>query len=285
MSNLTAHPLSRSGIAARADLDTPECRELLRILEREQEQFLLRENAFRSPEYQWPRDALHTWSRVWEYPYVYFHLQQRLAKQRVDSRLLVVDVGTGVTFFPFAVANLGFDVICTDIDPICVRDLRRAVEVIAPSVGRVKVQQIERGVLPIGDAQADVVTCISVLEHIPDFQRTIAEMGRVIKPGGLLLLTIDLDLRGDSEIGPGKHRELIQWLDSQFLPACADTTVHPGDLLTTTNSLYPIQIRSGMRRYKFQMKQKLRACIGRQPSPLVSKMLTVQGLVLSRKSV
>jgi len=53
------------------------------------------------------------------------------------------------------------------------------------------------GVQVIGDAQAlgildetfDVVLCTEVLEHIPDPQRAIDEIYRVLAPGGQLLLT------------------------------------------------------------------------------------------------
>lgn len=53
------------------------------------------------------------------------------------------------------------------------------------------------GVQVLGDAQAlglsssafDVVLCTEVLEHLPEPQRAIDEMFRVLKPGGTLLLT------------------------------------------------------------------------------------------------
>jgi SAM-dependent methyltransferase len=53
------------------------------------------------------------------------------------------------------------------------------------------------GVRVIGDAQAlgiaddsfDVVLCTEVLEHLPEPQRAVDEMFRVLRPGGLLLLT------------------------------------------------------------------------------------------------
>ena len=53
------------------------------------------------------------------------------------------------------------------------------------------------GVQVIGDAQAlgiadhvfDVVLCTEVLEHLPEPQRAIDEMFRVLRPGGTLLLT------------------------------------------------------------------------------------------------
>lgn len=39
------------------------------------------------------------------------------------------------------------------------------------------------------DASFDVITCISTLEHIPDFNKAISEMTRLLKPGGFLILT------------------------------------------------------------------------------------------------
>jgi SAM-dependent methyltransferase len=54
-----------------------------------------------------------------------------------------------------------------------------------------------RGVRVIGDAQAlgiadasfDVVLCTEVLEHLPEPQKAIDEIFRVLRPGGTLLLT------------------------------------------------------------------------------------------------
>lgn len=43
--------------------------------------------------------------------------------------------------------------------------------------------------LGIRDASVDVVLCTEVLEHVPDPQRAIDEMYRVLVPGGQLLLT------------------------------------------------------------------------------------------------
>ena len=41
--------------------------------------------------------------------------------------------------------------------------------------------------LPVGDASADVVYCVDVLEHVDDLDAVIAETARVLKPGGLYL--------------------------------------------------------------------------------------------------
>ena len=69
------HPFDRSGLATLSDIETAEWRELYAVMEKEQAEVLAQESRFRSLEYKWPRDPLHNWSRVWEYPYVYHHLR------------------------------------------------------------------------------------------------------------------------------------------------------------------------------------------------------------------
>jgi len=44
--------------------------------------------------------------------------------------------------------------------------------------------------LPFADASFDIVTCLDVIEHVEDDQKAITEIARVIRPGGLLILTV-----------------------------------------------------------------------------------------------
>jgi SAM-dependent methyltransferase len=44
--------------------------------------------------------------------------------------------------------------------------------------------------LPFPDATFDVVTCLDVVEHTPDDRATLAELWRVTRPAGLLLVTV-----------------------------------------------------------------------------------------------
>jgi len=50
-------------------------------------------------------------------------------------------------------------------------------------------------VLPFPDASFDAVLCTEVVEHIPDPTETIREIRRVLKPGGLLIVTIPWSAR------------------------------------------------------------------------------------------
>jgi SAM-dependent methyltransferase len=47
--------------------------------------------------------------------------------------------------------------------------------------------------LPLADRCADLVVCLDVIEHLDDDVLALAEMGRVLKPGGRLLLAVPAD--------------------------------------------------------------------------------------------
>jgi SAM-dependent methyltransferase len=46
--------------------------------------------------------------------------------------------------------------------------------------------------LPIEDAAFDVVLCTQVLEHVPEPARVLAELARVLRPGGRIYLSVPL---------------------------------------------------------------------------------------------
>lgn len=46
--------------------------------------------------------------------------------------------------------------------------------------------------IPVEDESFDVAICTEVIEHVPDPISAVKEMGRLLKPGGLLLLTAPL---------------------------------------------------------------------------------------------
>ncbi|MDX6714556.1 MAG: hypothetical protein QOH30_1114 [Baekduia sp.] len=52
----------------------------------------------------------------------------------------------------------------------------------------VRVGRVEQ--LPFADGTFDVVTCLDVIEHTPDDRASLAELRRVARPGGLLLVTV-----------------------------------------------------------------------------------------------
>lgn len=229
-----------TGFSARTDLEENDWKVCFDVLEQEQAEFLKYEHNFRSKEYRWPRDPLHAWSRLWEYPYVYHHLQKIQGRKSVE-KLQILDFGSGVTFFPFAVAKLGCNVTCADIDPVVAVDIPVAAKLIQPTLGNVNVALIQNGRIPVESESQDVVYCISVLEHIPNFESVIDEIARVLKPDGQLILTVDIDLRGNFELGVDEFERLQAKLDKYFMKKHPERPVHPCNLLTTANSPYHIK--------------------------------------------
>jgi SAM-dependent methyltransferase len=58
----------------------------------------------------------------------------------------------------------------------------------ARGVGEVVIGRLEQ--LPWSAEAFDLITCLDVLEHTPDDRVTLAELRRVTRPGGRLLLTV-----------------------------------------------------------------------------------------------
>ena len=53
--------------------------------------------------------------------------------------------------------------------------------------------------IPVADASFDVILCTEVLEHLPEPIRAVTEFGRIVRPGGKILITAPL--------GSGLHQE------------------------------------------------------------------------------
>ena len=71
-------------------------------LERFSDQFVAETRPFlKDYRRRWVTDPLHQWSRQWEYPYVVARIQALLASQG-EKPIRALDVGSGITFLPFA---------------------------------------------------------------------------------------------------------------------------------------------------------------------------------------
>lgn len=260
-----ASVFERSGLAALSDLESPRYQEIFSKLEIEQAAFFDKESVFRSKDYKWPRDPLHTWSRIWEYPYVYYHLKEQAAALAPGLKAKVVDLGSAVTFFPFSVGRLGYQVHCLDIDATCGPDIERAVACVPHQPGKVDFRLISNGRFPLENGEVDAVYCVSVLEHIPNFEQTVKEVFRVLKPNGLFILTIDLDLCGYMDIGVGRYYDLRNCLTELFDFKEPEITVHPQDVLQPRNGPFPNMKKSAWQKGKFYVKQWIKPLFGKEP--------------------
>jgi ubiquinone/menaquinone biosynthesis C-methylase UbiE len=55
---------------------------------------------------------------------------------------------------------------------------------------RVSVLEADASAIPLGDASVDVVVCVRLLHHLEDPSPVIREIGRVLRPGGILVLEV-----------------------------------------------------------------------------------------------
>jgi SAM-dependent methyltransferase len=262
----------RSGLACLSDFQTLEWSESFNTLKHLHDEFSHQGATFRSPTYPWPKEPLYCWSRVWEYPFAYHHLSRFIGSFSGTPRL--ADVGSGVTFFPFAVADLGADVICTDVDPVCALDLTRAARVI-PHRGKVSFRPIEAQALPFSDGELDATYCISVLEHIADFENTISEIYRCLKPGGLFVLTFDVAIEGIEGINVERRTALLKELTRQFSLVTEPEVVPLSSALLSDRGPYPMQSRNTR---WFRFKQTIKPLLGK--TPIAAPLIAVESAVL-----
>lgn len=190
-------------------------------------------------DYPWPRDAMRCNTRRWEYPFLARRLRESLAP---GARLL--DIGSALTFFPYMVVDCGYELVATDNDPRMaawaapiLRELARRRGWSDRSVPTYLTQDMRR--LDFETASFDGATCVSVLEHLEaaDQEAAIGEMARVIRPGGILLLTVDCLVRGRGEPGhepltSGRLNDLAERCSKYFSRWRSTSLRVPGDLIT-----------------------------------------------------
>ena len=129
-----------------------------------------------------PLYVLNAMVNPWRVPYFSDALRDTFGDDLASISLL--DVGSGGGFLAEAFARLGCRVSGIDLS----EGSARAADAHARSSSLKIGYQAGKGTaLPYADGSFDVVACCDVLEHIPDWEKAIAEFARVLKPGGLFL--------------------------------------------------------------------------------------------------
>jgi SAM-dependent methyltransferase len=107
----------------------------------------------------------------------------------------VLDMGCGAGRHAFELYRRGTDVIAFDQDAdelSAVSDMFAAMrtEGQVPDGAEADVKQGDALQLPFADGEFDRVVAAEVLEHIPDDELAIAELVRVMRPGGTMAVTV-----------------------------------------------------------------------------------------------
>lgn len=111
-----------------------------------------------------------------------FHLHAMLAL--VDPTLTVGDLGCGTGQVSELIAPHVAKVVAVDGSNDMVQSARKRLK----GMDQVEVRRGDMEALPIDDAQLDVAITALVLHHVPEPARALAEMHRVLKPGGRVLI-------------------------------------------------------------------------------------------------
>ena len=95
------------------------------------------------------------------------------------------------------------------------KELQHAINNVDCHDGSISFQQVDITKIPLNDNVIDVALCSEVLEHILDYKKAMAEIYRVMKPGGSLLFSMPNNhslLYASSRI---KRRKLLINLDNR----------------------------------------------------------------------
>ena len=163
----------------------------------------------------WAKDTFRLWSRRWEYPFVAERVIS-FAQQQSDGPFRVLDAGSGVTYFPYFLrAELPrSEITCFDSNGT----YHPMFAAVNATMAETKVRFME-GMLqkiPLPDDSFDAVCCISVLEHTDNYGEILDEFARVLRPGGLMVLTFDLSLDGKFELPKDRAADLLTQISRKF---------------------------------------------------------------------
>lgn len=163
----------------------------------------------------------------------------------------LLDVGTGTSAFTHLVDNCGIKT--TSIDKISgywnTGMSNRHVKVIHDDITNSNLKN-----------KFDIITCISVIEHIPEYNKAVNGMVSLLKPGGHLILTFPYnehayhpDIYRDPRAAYGqKHKfigqifsrmEITKWIEQDNLEIIQEEfyCAFSGDLWATGNPVYPVK--------------------------------------------
>ncbi|MDH4102796.1 MAG: class I SAM-dependent methyltransferase [Thermoleophilia bacterium] len=130
-------------------------------------------------------DVEHTWGTAPEFVGPRHELRETLLLDlflKADPGRQVLNVGAGQGSFTRLLEGRGFEVVSSDVS-------RAAVDVLRDSV-RGEALHADMTDLPFADRRFDAVVAGEVIEHIEDDRKALSEAARVLRPGGVVALSV-----------------------------------------------------------------------------------------------
>jgi SAM-dependent methyltransferase len=159
-----------------------------------------------------------------------------------DERAL--DAGTGTGALAFALAPLVREVVAVDV----VSELLEQARTRAPAHPNVSFREGDATVLPFGDGEFDLAGSLRTLHHIPRPELAVAELARVTRPGGTILVVdqiapIDpleaLELDRFERARDPSHTRLLPDTDMRGLCDANDLVLRRAEVETERRAIEP----------------------------------------------
>ncbi len=110
-------------------------------------------------------------------------------KKLLDSTDQVLEIGCGTGIIALGIANRCGSVTGVDISPVMIEQART--KAASENVQNVTFEVFDGYSLPLGDSSFDTVLLFNVLYIVKEPQTLLAEAGRLLKPGGILVSATD----------------------------------------------------------------------------------------------
>lgn len=101
---------------------------------------------------------------------------------------LTLDAGCGSCFKSIILARMGFNLVAADFSKNVLNMAEKTVAGAGLST-KIRLQQEDLTSMSFKDGTFDNVLCWGVLMHIPDAEKALSELVRVLKPGGIIVLS------------------------------------------------------------------------------------------------
>ncbi|MGD9893197.1 MAG: class I SAM-dependent methyltransferase [Dehalococcoidia bacterium] len=174
---------------------------------------------------------------------------------------LALDIATGPGFVALAFAERVRRVVAVDLTPAMLA--RAGAERGRRDAANLDLALADAGVLPCADGTFDLITCGSAFHHFPQPDRILAEMTRVLRPGGLVAIS-DI-ITSDDSAKAARHNAIERLRDPSHTRALP------------LSELAALSERCGLRTLRTETSRRERAlgewvAISRTPDPVVARV-------------